>query len=59
MGKSVNLGNLGTLRLSFKSEGVSEASNFNTNMISNVKVVFTPSVDFRGSLDKISFEKTV
>ena len=57
MGKSVNLGDLGTLRLSFKSEGVEDADKFNAGMISNVKVVFTPSVDFKDALNKISFER--
>ena len=57
MGKSVNLGDFGTLRLSFQSEGVENASKFNVNMIKNVKVVFTPSVDFKNSLNRISFEK--
>ena len=58
MGKSVNLGDLGTLRLSFKSEGVDDAAKFNASMISNVRVVFTPSVEFKASLEKISFERT-
>jgi len=59
MGKSVNLGDWGTLRLSFKSEGVDDAAKFNANMISNVRVVFTPSVEFKAALERISFERTV
>jgi len=59
MGKSVNLGDFGTLRLSFQSEGVEDASKFNTGKIKNVKVIFTPSVDFKMALEKISFEKQV
>jgi predicted histone-like DNA-binding protein len=57
MGKSVNLGDFGTLRLSFQSEGVEDTTQFHANMIKNVKVVFTPGVDFKASLEKISFEK--
>ncbi|WP_436417335.1 HU family DNA-binding protein [Petrimonas sulfuriphila] len=57
MGKSVNLGNLGTLRLSFSSEGTTDPKAFNTGMISGVKVIFTPSVEFKEKLTKISFEK--
>jgi predicted histone-like DNA-binding protein len=57
LGKSVSLGNFGTLRLSFSSEGVEDAKDFNVNMISGVKVVFTPSVDFKTALEKIRFEK--
>ena len=58
MGKSVNLGSLGTMRLSFKSEGTSDPSKFNSKAISNIKVVFTPSTDLKEKLNKISFEKS-
>ncbi|MGC3977925.1 MAG: HU family DNA-binding protein [Paludibacteraceae bacterium] len=58
MGKSVSLDGFGTLRLSFSSEGVEDAGAFNAGMISGVKVVFTPSVDFKAALEKISFEKS-
>ena len=59
MGKSVNLGDFGTLRLSFSSKGVDDPKEFNTNMISGVKVIFTPSVEFKTSLKKVRFEKSV
>lgn len=58
MGKSVSLGELGTLRLSFSSKGVDNPTTFNANMISGVKVIFTPSVDFKAALEKIRFEKS-
>ena len=58
MGKSVNLGDLGTLRLSFSSKGVEDPKDFNTSMISGVKVIFTPSSEFKSSLSKISFGKS-
>jgi predicted histone-like DNA-binding protein len=57
MGKSVNLGEFGTLRLSFTSEGVDTADQFNTSLITGVKVVFTPGVELKKSLDEIKFEK--
>lgn len=57
MGKSVSLGEFGTLRLSFTSEGVDTVDQFNTNLISGVKVVFTPGVELKKSLDEIKFEK--
>ena len=57
MGKSVSLGEFGTLRLSFTSEGIDTADQFNTNLISGVKVVFTPGVELKKSLDEIKFEK--
>ena len=57
MGKSINLGEFGTLRISFSSEGVETPEQFHTNKISGVKVVFTPSVEFKKALDNIKFEK--
>jgi predicted histone-like DNA-binding protein len=57
MGKSVNLGGLGTFRLSFSSEGVESEEAFNTNLIKGVKVVFIPSTDLKAAIEKISFEK--
>ncbi|GHT18475.1 hypothetical protein FACS189429_5070 [Bacteroidia bacterium] len=58
MGKSVSLGDFGTLRLSFSSGGVDDPAKFNANMISSARVIFTPSTDFKAKLEKISYEKT-
>jgi len=57
MNKSVNLGDLGTLRVSFSSEGVENPEDFNVRMISSLKVVFTPSTEFKAMLEKARFEK--
>jgi len=57
MGKSVNLGELGTLRLSFSSKGVEKPEEFNVSLIKGVRIVFTPSTEFKNSLKTIKFEK--
>jgi predicted histone-like DNA-binding protein len=57
MGKSVSLGELGTLRLSFSSEGVNEESEFNVGMIKGIKVVFTPSVALKEAIANLKFER--
>jgi len=57
MGKSVKLGDLGTLRISFSSEGVEKANEFNIGKIKGVRVVFTPSPTLRNSIKDIKFEK--
>ncbi|MDR1563073.1 MAG: HU family DNA-binding protein [Dysgonamonadaceae bacterium] len=57
MGKSVNLGDLGTFRISFSSEGVDTADEFNVSMISGVKIIFTPSVKLKKQIEDIRFEK--
>ena len=41
MGRSVQLGELGTLRLSFSSEGVDDPNTFTVGMIRGKKVLFT------------------
>jgi hypothetical protein len=57
MGKSVSLGDLGTLRISFSSEGVATEGEFNTGKISGVKVLFIPGVALKKSIGSITFEK--
>lgn len=57
-GYSVNLNNLGTLRLSLSSEGVSNPGEFSGDNIKNMRVVFTPSPEFKKILQEISFEQT-
>jgi predicted histone-like DNA-binding protein len=57
MGKSVNLGELGTFRVSFSSEGVEDPADFNVSKISGVHVVFTPSMELKRKLENIHFEK--
>ncbi|MGP1421958.1 MAG: HU family DNA-binding protein [Tannerella sp.] len=57
LGRSVNLGDLGTLRISFGSEGVDEKEVFIPSMIKGVRVVFTPSVELKNAIENIRFEK--
>lgn len=57
VGKSVSLGEFGTLRLSFSSDGVEKAEDFNAGLISGVKVVFTPGVELKKAIEDIAFEK--
>lgn len=55
---SVQLGPLGSLRLSFGSEGVDDVKDFNAaTMIKNVKVIFTPSKELMDAVKSgLSFE---
>lgn len=47
-GHSVRLGDLGTLRFTFKSKGVETLEGYNPmQTIENVRVIFTPSKSFR------------
>jgi predicted histone-like DNA-binding protein len=55
MGKSVSLGELGTLRVSFGSEGVENEKDFNAGKISGVKIVFTPGVELKKQMANIHF----
>ena len=58
MGKSVRMGDLGSFRISFTSEGVDNAAGFTADKISGVKILFSPSPTLRKALDAITFEKT-
>lgn len=56
-GKRVQIPGLGTFRISFGSEGVSDISKFNTSMIRNIKIVFLIDSELRANiLRDISFE---
>lgn len=56
-GKSIKLGDFGTFRISFSSEGVDAESEFKVDKIKGRKVLFTPSPDFKQGLSNITFEK--
>src|SRR5690554_1447528 len=57
-GYSVNLNNFGTLRLSLSSEGVNTPDSFTGDNVKNMRVVFTPSPEFKKTLQNINFEKS-
>jgi predicted histone-like DNA-binding protein len=57
MSKSISLGELGSLRVSFGSEGVDKVEDFNVNMIKDVRYIFTPSQELKQQLKDIHFEK--
>lgn len=57
-GYSVNLNNLGTLRISLSSEGVNTPEDFTDDNIKNMRVVFTPSPEFKKSLKNIKYEQS-
>ena len=58
MGKSVSLGEFGTLRLSFSSEGVDSADEFSTSKITGMKVIFTAGTELKRAIEATSFEKS-
>ncbi len=57
-GHTIRVGNLGTLRVTFKSEGVANINDFNVgSMIKDARIIFTPSKELRnGVLNGLSFE---
>jgi len=56
-GHSVQLGELGTLRISFSSEGAVDAGSFHVGMIRGRKIIFTPGPAFKKILAELVFEK--
>jgi predicted histone-like DNA-binding protein len=57
IGMSVQLGEFGTLRLTISSEAVEESVEFTVANIKGVRVVFTPSSQFKTILRQITFEE--
>jgi predicted histone-like DNA-binding protein len=57
IGMSIRLGDFGTLRLTVASEGVDEDQEFTSANIKGVRVIFTPSPEFKKSLENITFER--
>ena len=58
IGMSVKLGNLGTMRLNLKSEGVEKGKKFDASKINGVKIIFTPSTELKKSLEDVTFEES-
>ena len=56
-GFSIQLGELGTVRLSLSSEGAETQEKFNTNKI-NPKVIFTPGKAVKSAIEEITYEIT-
>jgi predicted histone-like DNA-binding protein len=57
MGKSISLGELGTLRILFSSEGVENPEEFTVALIKGLKVFFTPGRELKKALQDIRYEK--
>lgn len=57
-GHTVKIPGLGSLRLTFKSDGVEEINDFRaSSMIKDARIIFTPSKEFRESvLNGLTFE---
>lgn len=57
-GHTVKIPGLGSLRLTFKSDGVENINDFRANsMIKNARIIFTPSKELRESvLSGLTFE---
>ncbi|MBE0639397.1 MAG: HU family DNA-binding protein [Bacteroidales bacterium] len=57
-GRIVTLGDLGTLRLTLKSEGSDQPEKFSATMIKGTKLHFRPGKEVRKVLNNISYAKT-
>ena len=56
-GQLVSLGELGSFRLTLSSEGSEQEKDFKSNMIKNVKIIFTPGKMLKDEVAKARFEK--
>ncbi len=56
-GTIVRLGDLGSMRISLRSEGAETADKFNVKMIKNAKVIFYPGKRLKTMLDNLEYHK--
>jgi predicted histone-like DNA-binding protein len=56
-GRIVELGDLGTFRLSAKSEGADAPEGVSARSINGVKVIFTPGKIFKQALEGLEYQK--
>ncbi|MDR2260906.1 MAG: HU family DNA-binding protein [Azoarcus sp.] len=55
-GQSVRFGDLGIFRVSISSEGAARPEELSARDVKSVRIVFTPGVELKDSLGKVSFE---
>ncbi len=56
-GNIVRLGELGSLRVSFSSDGKATANEVNASCITGARVLFTPGKDIKAMLQTVTYEK--
>ncbi|MDR0982625.1 MAG: HU family DNA-binding protein [Culturomica sp.] len=56
-GEIVRFGNFGSFQIALTSEGVEEATKFNSSLIKGAKVTFRPGIDLREMLVTLQYEK--
>lgn len=56
-GSIIRLGDLGSLRVTFGSEGVATAEEVNAHLIRRTSVIFTPGARIKKTLDNASYRK--
>lgn len=56
-GHSVSLGDLGSLHLTFNSEGAENAEAFDTNMIQKINIRFVPGAVLKNKIAQATFNK--
>ena len=56
-GRSVKLDGFGTFRISLSSAGSDTKDEFNTNMIKQPKILFTPSSELKQAMSNMTYER--
>ena len=56
-GFKIQLGNFGRVKLSFSSHGVEKAEDVDASLITNKRILFTPSTELKAEIDKASFSR--
>ena len=56
-GFKIQLGNFGRVKLSFSSLGVEKAEDVDASLITNKRILLTPSTELKAEIDKASFSR--
>ena len=56
-GFKIQLGSFGRVKLSFSSKGSENADDVDASFITNKRILFTPSAELKGEMEKVSFTK--
>ena len=57
-GQIVRLNDLGSFRMSVRSEGTEDEASFNATKIKKARIIFTPSADLKQMCKAVSYSKT-
>jgi predicted histone-like DNA-binding protein len=56
LGQTIRLERFGSFHISVQSTGADTAEELTTNNVKNARIVFVPSLELKGNIERLSFE---